>query len=523
MHLIDSFVIECWSAVPCKKPWKVPRRAALSRPQLCFGRVAIYQVQNQLTEHVLDLSKLGLVRVQCRVKAILQGSSSSAQRNCHFERLLIPFTPHLPRPTIVNQTGSLDQNCFLCRSLPLFKHSTAPLSPCIIQCTTSSRATPLNRVKMTASNAQPSYLTPNSKHGGAKKWIQRQLQRAKSRPNLQSDDEGRDTRKDLDTEHPPTKSPATAVPDLNTSNPPLSIPITIVRDFSPMVQPPPNPAPRDPSVVKNVTAWLDASLSTPSPPLMGGLTYWRAATTADAKDSAELQHAIPIVQEPKASVSALPHGQKIKSFRRRAKKLQVQMPALLQAKSQRLRGRKQVYRQSASMPLLAVSYEAAQPGEAPMFMARCRSLLRPALRPSTANASFQARGMQPVCQDCLEGRCTRHSNPLSPRFGEGSGSIEQLFNAMSLSTRRGDSSRAPTVTSSLIREDSMGNLSDAPTYFTGLPPPSYQSRTASILSISSFGCVDGMNAEHRQLSYQRAARERGMRGRLRRLAGNFST
>ncbi|KAL1610530.1 hypothetical protein SLS60_002199 [Paraconiothyrium brasiliense] len=76
----------------------------------------------------------------------------------------------------------------------------------------------------------------------------------------------------------------------------------------------------------------------------------------------------------------------------------------------------------------------------------------------------------------------------------------------------------------LPREDSMGSFSSAPTYFSGLPPPSYKSRPASsrpasILTTSSFGCIDGMNPEQRQLSQKRAAqKQRSMKGRLRKLA-----
>lgn len=70
----------------------------------------------------------------------------------------------------------------------------------------------------------------------------------------------------------------------------------------------------------------------------------------------------------------------------------------------------------------------------------------------------------------------------------------------------------------------MGSFSSAPTYFSGMPPPSYKSRPtssrpASVLTTSSFGCIDGMNPEQRELSQRRAAQQkRSMKGRLRKLA-----
>jgi hypothetical protein len=69
----------------------------------------------------------------------------------------------------------------------------------------------------------------------------------------------------------------------------------------------------------------------------------------------------------------------------------------------------------------------------------------------------------------------------------------------------------------------MGDLSDAPTYFTGPPPPSYRSRAASVMTTSSFGCIDGMSVEQLQMSRQRAALQRGMKGKLKKFAQNFTT
>lgn len=107
---------------------------------------------------------------------------------------------------------------------------------------------------------------------------------------------------------------------------------------------------------------------------------------------------------------------------------------------------------------------------------------------------------------------------LPSSFDEEERNMEQRINAVFGQTRSGEISRRPyNFTSSVPREDSMGNLSDAPTYFTGAPPPSYRSRAASVCTTSSFGCIDGMNEDYRLMSQRRAMqRERGVRGTFRR-------
>jgi hypothetical protein len=67
------------------------------------------------------------------------------------------------------------------------------------------------------------------------------------------------------------------------------------------------------------------------------------------------------------------------------------------------------------------------------------------------------------------------------------------------------------------RGDSMGEASDAPTYYTG-PPPSYRSRAVSIQTTSSFGCVDGLGPAQRPTTQNRSAlRKHGMRGKFKEL------
>lgn len=101
--------------------------------------------------------------------------------------------------------------------------------------------------------------------------------------------------------------------------------------------------------------------------------------------------------------------------------------------------------------------------------------------------------------------------------------MERRMNALFGRTRSADSTQPSTSAAHGTGDGSTGDLSEAPTYFSGPPPPSYRSRPASILSTSSFGCIDGMNPAYRQISQQRAAEQRGMKNKLKRFAQNFTT
>ncbi|KAF1941657.1 hypothetical protein EJ02DRAFT_454901 [Clathrospora elynae] len=380
---------------------------------------------------------------------------------------------------------------------------------------------------MTATTTEYTLSAANSKHGTAKKWLQRHLRKVASRQTLKSgrEDDGILRRASLRRPRTAPSTGAALIPDVPPAMP--SIAINIERASPrPAVQPPPRPARPDSGVIRDVNAWLDASMNTPSPPLMGGLPYWRTATVPGLKDSATAQHAIPLnkttgTDRPLTAISQ--HG---KSFRCRAKKMQGQMPSLLRTKSQRPAGRKQTNRQSASMPVMAISYESVQEGTAPFIMTRSRSFLRPATRPSTANAPARANTLLSSNQPSREHLPYRQGTPASTRLGDTESMLERRINAMFMrAARSADSTRPSTAAAgfSLSREDSMGDLSDAPTYFSGPPPPSYRSRPESVLSTSSFGCIDGMNPAQRQMSQQRAASRRGMKGKLKKFAQTFTT
>jgi hypothetical protein len=351
-----------------------------------------------------------------------------------------------------------------------------------LQPTTLSRAAPPNTANMIATNTEHTVSAPNSKHGTAKRWLQRHLRKVASRQTLKGGDENSVQRRAS------LNRPRTAPPHGPNSTPTVPIKMERVSPHPPILPPirPPRP---DSGVIRDVNAWLDASMNTPSPPLMGGLTYWRTATVPGVKDSAVAQHAIP------------GNGQQEKSFRRCAMKMQVQMPSLLRTRSQRPAGRKQMNRESVSMPVMQIG--------------RSSSLLRPATRPPTRNAT--------------EHLPLRQGTPASARPGDAESVLERRLKALLMRAARSAESTRPStaVAVGLTREDSMGDLSDAPTYFSGPPPPSYRSRSRSrpesVLTTSSFGCIDGMNPQQRQISQKRAAEQRaGVKCRLKKFAQTFA-
>jgi hypothetical protein len=376
---------------------------------------------------------------------------------------------------------------------------------------------------MTATTTEQMITTANSKHATAKKWLQRHLRKVASRQTLKNDDETSGMRRKSSLRRPrtaPSTGTATSLEDAPAVPP---IPINIERvSPRPPVLPPLRPARPDSGVIRDVNAWLDASMNTPSPPLMGGLSYWREATSPGVKDSAMAQHAVPLADVSGTSRPSIATSQQGKSFRRCAKKMHVQMPLLLRTKSQGQEGRKH-NRQSASMPLLAVSYEDVQEAAAPILMSRSGSFLRPATRPSTRHPSTCVSTLLSVEQQSREHLASRMGTPASTRPGDSESVFERRVNAIFMRTARSAGSTRPsTAAADLTREDSMGDMSDAPTYFSGPPPPSYRSRPESILTTSSFGCIDGMNPAQRQISQQRAAVQRRMKCKLKRFAQTFA-
>ncbi|KNG50899.1 hypothetical protein TW65_71728 [Stemphylium lycopersici] len=350
----------------------------------------------------------------------------------------------------------------------------------------------------------------------------RHIQKVASRQTLRGGEEKKDVQRKASIRRPRTAPSIGAAAGLDRTPPVAVIPIDTQRvQPRPPILPPIRPARPDSSVIRDVNAWLEASMNTPSPPLMAGLSYWREATFPGVKDSAAAQHAVPLfivsgATRPTTTTTTTTSNQQEKMFRRCARKMQVQMPLVLRTKSQRLVGRKNTNRLSASMPLLAVSYEDVREDAPPVPMTRSRSFLRPVTRPSTQHTSARNEGLLNV------GQPFRHGTPAGARVGNVESVSERCINTILIRTvRSADSTQPSMAAAGLVREDSTGDLSDAPTYFSGPPPPSYRSRPESVITTSSFGCIDGMSPAQRQISQQRAALQRGMRCKLKRLARTF--
>lgn len=366
----------------------------------------------------------------------------------------------------------------------------------------------------------------NTKQETAKQWLHRRLCKRPSQQSCKIEVSDR-LRKRNSARRPRTAPSSKTTTEIN----PIPIEPTTAIDISQALLPPSTQIPSQPprtnsGVVRDVNAWLDTSVNTSSPPLMGGITYWRTATVANPQSIAGTQHAIPIVHETDLARPSTSNGNQTKVYRRRPKKFQVQMPLLSRNSSQRAASRKQINRRSNSVPVLGIPYEVTEEGPPPAIHTRTRYIPQPM---PTLPEPLQERYRNGQHEDELplvQPRI-RYDSPASTkttRTSEGEGSIGRRMQALfGRNSRSTDCTRPSTAGAHLSREDSTGHLSEAPTYSSGPPPPSYRSRPVSILSTSSFGCIDGMNPEQRQLSQQRAAYERSMKCRLKRFARNFTS
>ncbi|OAF99935.1 uncharacterized protein CC84DRAFT_1168847 [Paraphaeosphaeria sporulosa] len=364
------------------------------------------------------------------------------------------------------------------------------------------------------------------KQESAKHWFTRHLLRSAPRQTREDTHQGKII-KQMSLRRPrtaPPNRPSTAPSSGPAARDELALPPTmpyVWLQHSPPcseLKAPPGAARAGLDVLLDVDAWL--ATSKPSSPLMGGLSYWREGNPADADETVNVQYAIPIIQEPNDERLSPSRSQQFRSLCRRAK-MQVRMPSIRRVKSPR--AIEEDNPRSESAAILTVPYEQTQPSEVPYFATRLTTT-HPRIRPSTATAAFPPMGA------VIDRRHLpnidlplRRDSPGSVQLRELECEMERL--ALGQSPFTGSNLRPEALSAAhLPREDSMGSFSSAPTYFSGMPPPSYKSRPASshpasILTTSSFGCIDGMNPEQRQLSQRRAVqKQRSMKGRLRKLA-----
>ncbi|KAF2124094.1 hypothetical protein P153DRAFT_391130 [Dothidotthia symphoricarpi CBS 119687] len=371
---------------------------------------------------------------------------------------------------------------------------------------------------MTAMHTKYSFPPTRNKNEGARRWLQRAFRRPAVRQAESSEGDGW-LRRRMSLKRPQTAPNPSTAPTVPSSSIHVERISTCFRG-----QPPPRPPRPDADVMRDINAWLDTSTSMPSPPLMSGLPYWRAGTAVCPGESVDFQYAVPIVRKPDAEKLSTSPSQQMKSLCHGAKMMQVRMPSLLRSLSQHTAVRKQMKRRSSSMPLLAIAYTETQQAAPPMVLTRSRSSRPPARRP-TSKASTEMRELLSAGQNSLEHLPVRHGSRASARFGQTESNTERRINAvLGHAARSGNSTRPSTAGAHASGEDSMCDLSDAPTYSSGPPPPSYRSHAASMLSTSSFGCVDGMNPAQRQISQQQAAHRHGVRRKLKKFArAHFTT
>ncbi|CBX96146.1 predicted protein [Plenodomus lingam JN3] len=330
------------------------------------------------------------------------------------------------------------------------------------------RAISSTPVSMPATTTQNSLQVPKSRLVGPRHWFQRQLRKTTSRQMLKPE-----------CQAPlPIQRPRTA-PSVHTGTNASTSPSVQARllstkrtPFSTQVQPPLRPPRPEADVMRDINAWLEASTITPCPPLMGGLPYWRTATVPGIRDTNQVQHAIPIIREPDRRRPPTAQSQHIKPFRGRARKVHVQMPSMLRAGSQHLAVRK-LDRRSTSMPVLAFSYEQMAQAAPPKLLSRPHSIRDSAIRPSTAHETAA------IFDEPTENKTAQFGVPLSTLCGLKSNLDRRINTRFPWTSRSSDSTRPSTASGDRDQEDSMGDLSDAPTYFSGPPPPSYRSRAAS--------------------------------------------
>ncbi|ORY17532.1 hypothetical protein BCR34DRAFT_583674 [Clohesyomyces aquaticus] len=389
---------------------------------------------------------------------------------------------------------------------------------------------------MAAKNSKKAYAQ-SGKQDTTKNWSTRHLLRLGSSLGQHDDDVGCDDNGDEKMTMLEFLDRLPTAPSTDTATRPLECAFApeapVLRPLNP---PPPRPRRPDSDVIRDVNAWLEASMIKPGPPLMGGIPYWREAPAERRRPSTDVRYATPIIQLPDTDQPNTPHSQHIKSFCRRAKRMNVRMPSLLRTTSHRITvGRQRpMNRLSNSMPLLST------PDRIPEVrshtpLSRCESVMlgvtqRPARsrppmhddtqRPSAESPRPSNVGWLRVDQRQLLTPSPRTQSRAGVRCREQESRMERHVHAVfGQTSRRGVGMQSPTEGGRIPSEDSMGNLSEAPTYSSGIPPPSYRSRAVSIRTTSSFGCIDARDTERRHVTQRKMVhRCQGVKGKLKRFA-----
>ncbi|KAF2271547.1 uncharacterized protein EI97DRAFT_471103 [Westerdykella ornata] len=339
-------------------------------------------------------------------------------------------------------------------------------------------------------------------------WFSRRLRKPSAKQGREA--EGICVRTEIELERPKT-APSTGTKDwayATTDVPPLP---------RPLGKPPPLPRPES-GVIRDVNAWLDASTIQPAPRIMGGIPYWREGGLVHTVPRSDVRYAFDI--RPARPTT---HGQQFKSFCRRAGKMQVRMPTLPRSQRNTLAQRKQLNRGSNTVPSLPplppspVEAKPKIPEQKRPFRSKSLMELKKLFTPETSpDHGGSTLKMQVKPRDQNPAPAPQMRSSASSRFDNQEALMERRVNAVFGRTRA--ASHVGTMRSMNSRRGE-SVMSDAPTYSTGVPPPSYHSRAESIRSTSSFGCVDAMREtrEHNSRG-QTVPRNGGMREKFKKIA-----
>lgn len=316
--------------------------------------------------------------------------------------------------------------------------------------------------------------------------------------------------------------PQTAPPDLNNTKTHMftnGLEPPLVRRCH---DPPPRPPRPDSDVLRHVNAWLDTSVIKPDTKIKTEITsrgHGAGASETMQPETKYTKYTIPIVEAEETRNTITDHGRhQPHFFTRRAKKREVKIPFVHRSRSHRaIRPRSiSTPRRSLSMPLLSLDTER---GEASTLDSPVSSRSLMDFIPCTSDHSSLSSIMRRIRTEDMH-----NSRPGTSTLSEAGGAESRMDRRINAFCQR-----APTLVefprlagsiNGVMKQGSTGNLSEAPTYSSGVAPPSYRSRAVSIRSTSSFGCVDGMSAEYRrQKKYERQQkRDRSVKERLKRFA-----
>lgn len=382
---------------------------------------------------------------------------------------------------------------------------------------------PFTTLNMTVTNTDNAVSVADKRYKRARKWLRQRIQKVVPRQAPSHTTEDTHIQRKASLKRPSTAPASGTASRLDDAAFIAGAPFDTNQASShPPVPPLVHPVRPDSSVVRDVNAWLETSTDTLSRPLMSGIPYWREAAVIGLKDSAVAQYAVPVSVASGAVRPATAASQQTTYFRRPAIKMQVGLPSILRTKSPHPMNRNRTNRDSASIPHSTISYQDVQDDAAGMRITLSESSPTPHVPPSSRQIPTRD-GVSFVDQLSREYSPSWHNTSTSVSFGSAPSDSHRHANKLFVHSARGtDHVRPSTAAADIAREGSMGALSDVPTYSTGPPPPSYRSRPESTMTTSSFGCIDGMNMAQRQISQQRAAVQRGMRCRLKRLARNFA-